>query len=39
MAVAVAGLRAAAPVTVDDTDCIRTSFPGFEATLRRLTGA
>lgn len=39
MALAVAGLRAAAPVTVDDTDCIRTSFPGFEATLRSLTGA
>ncbi|MHB8732481.1 MAG: 3-phosphoshikimate 1-carboxyvinyltransferase [bacterium] len=39
MALAVAGLRAAAPVTVDDTDCIRTSFPGFEETLRSLTGA
>jgi 3-phosphoshikimate 1-carboxyvinyltransferase len=36
MALAVAGLRAAAPVTVDDTDCIRTSFPGFEAALRDL---
>jgi len=39
MALAVAGLRAAGPVTVDDTDCIRTSFPEFEATLRGLTGA
>ncbi len=39
MALAVAGLRAADPVTVDDTDCIRTSFPDFEETLRRLTGA
>ncbi|HEV2438454.1 MAG TPA: 3-phosphoshikimate 1-carboxyvinyltransferase [bacterium] len=39
MALAVAGLRAADPVTVDDTDCIRTSFPGFEETLRGLTGA
>jgi 3-phosphoshikimate 1-carboxyvinyltransferase len=39
MALAVAGLRAAAPVTVHDTDCIRTSFPGFEATLRSLIGA
>jgi len=39
MALAVAGLRAAGPVTVDDTDCIRTSFPGFEETLRSLTGA
>lgn len=39
MALAVAGLRAEAPVTVDDTDCIRTSFPGFEETLRALTGA
>lgn len=39
MALAVAGLRADGPVTVEDTDCIRTSFPGFEDTLRRLTGA
>ncbi|HEV2281949.1 MAG TPA: 3-phosphoshikimate 1-carboxyvinyltransferase, partial [bacterium] len=39
MALAVAGLRAAGPVTVDDTDCIRTSFPGFEDALRTLTGA
>jgi 3-phosphoshikimate 1-carboxyvinyltransferase len=39
MALAVAGLRAAAPVTVDDTDCIRTSFPDFEATLRGLIEA
>ena len=39
MALAVAGLRAADPVTVDDTDCIRTSFPGFEDTLRTLTAA
>ena len=39
MALAVAGLRAEAPVTVDDTDCIHTSFPGFEETLRLLTGA
>jgi 3-phosphoshikimate 1-carboxyvinyltransferase len=39
MALAVAGLRAAGPVTVDDTDCIRTSFPGFEDTLRALTAA
>ena len=39
MALAVAGLRAASPITVDDTDCIRTSFPGFEETLRSLTGA
>jgi 3-phosphoshikimate 1-carboxyvinyltransferase len=39
MALAVAGLRASAPVTVDDTECIGTSFPGFETTLRGLTGA
>ncbi|HLW48028.1 MAG TPA: 3-phosphoshikimate 1-carboxyvinyltransferase [bacterium] len=39
MALAVAGLRAAGPVTVDDTDCIRTSFPTFEETLRGLTAA
>lgn len=39
MALAVAGLRSADPVTVEDTDCIRTSFPEFEDTLRTLTAA
>jgi 3-phosphoshikimate 1-carboxyvinyltransferase len=38
MALAVAGLRADGPVTIDDPACIRTSFPEFEATLRRVTG-
>jgi 3-phosphoshikimate 1-carboxyvinyltransferase len=38
MALAVAGLRAEEPVVIDDPDCIRTSFPEFEATLRRVTG-
>jgi 3-phosphoshikimate 1-carboxyvinyltransferase len=39
MALAVAGLCAEAPVTIDDTACIRTSFPDFEETLRRVTSA
>ncbi len=39
MALAVAGLCAEAPVTIDDTACIRTSFPEFEETLRRVTSA
>jgi 3-phosphoshikimate 1-carboxyvinyltransferase len=38
MALAVAGLRADGPVTIDDPACIRTSFPEFEAILRRVTG-
>jgi 3-phosphoshikimate 1-carboxyvinyltransferase len=39
MAMAVAGLRADGPVTIDDPACIRTSFPGFEETLRAVTAA
>jgi 3-phosphoshikimate 1-carboxyvinyltransferase len=38
MALAVAGLRADGPVTIDDPDCIDTSFPGFADVLRRATG-
>ena len=36
MAFAVAGLRAAGPVTVLDVDNVATSFPTFEASARRL---
>jgi len=39
MALAVAGLCADAPVTVDDTACIRTSFPEFEDILRSVISA
>lgn len=38
MALAVAGLCAQAPVVIEDPDCIRTSFPEFEAILRRVAG-
>ena len=38
MALAVAGLCADGSVTVDDTACIETSFPGFADALRRATG-
>jgi 3-phosphoshikimate 1-carboxyvinyltransferase len=38
MALAVAGLCADEPVTVDDPECIQTSFPEFETLLRRVTG-
>ncbi len=38
MALAVAGLCAGGPVTIDDPACIETSFPGFAAALRRATG-
>lgn len=36
MAMAVAALTAAGPVTIDDTACIRTSYPGFAQTLKTL---
>lgn len=36
MALAVAGLLAAGPVTIEDTACIRTSYPAFPDTLRSL---
>ena len=36
MALAVAGLCADGPVTIEDPACIQTSFPEFEATLRRV---
>lgn len=38
MALAVAGLCADGPVTIDDPACVQTSFPEFEATLRRVRG-
>jgi 3-phosphoshikimate 1-carboxyvinyltransferase len=38
MALAIAGLCADGPVTIDDSACIRISFPGFEAALRQVTG-
>jgi len=38
MALAVAGLCADGPVTVDDPACIETSFPGFADALRRAAG-
>lgn len=37
MAMAVAGLRADGPVTIEDTACIKTSYPQFVATLKSLT--
>ena len=38
MALAVAGLRADGPVTIDDPACIETSFPGFADALRSVAG-
>jgi len=38
MALAVAGLCADGPVTIDDPACIETSFPGFAQVLRGATG-
>jgi 3-phosphoshikimate 1-carboxyvinyltransferase len=38
MALAIAGLCADGPVTIDDSACIRISFPGFEAALRQVAG-
>ncbi len=38
MALAIAGLCAEGPVTIDDSACIQISFPGFEAALRQVTG-
>ncbi|UCD59321.1 MAG: 3-phosphoshikimate 1-carboxyvinyltransferase [Candidatus Hydrogenedentota bacterium] len=37
MAMTVAGLIADNPVTINDTPCVTTSFPGFFETIRRLT--
>ena len=39
MSMAVAGLHAARPVTVDDVSPVATSYPGFFATLDSLTGS
>ncbi len=36
MAMAVAGLRCERETTIEDTACIRTSFPGFRETLERV---
>ncbi|TPG07213.1 3-phosphoshikimate 1-carboxyvinyltransferase [Sphingomonas oligophenolica] len=38
MSMAVAGLHAARPVTIDDASPVATSYPGFFASLDRLTG-
>ncbi len=38
MAMLVAGLAASGPVTVDDTSCIATSFPGFKDLLDGVCG-
>ncbi|HHX74785.1 MAG TPA: 3-phosphoshikimate 1-carboxyvinyltransferase [Firmicutes bacterium] len=38
MALAVAGLRAKAPVCIDNAECMDVSFPAFAATLARLQG-
>ena len=39
MAMAIAGLRAEGPVTIEDTACVNTSYPGFADTLRTLPKA
>ena len=39
MSLAIGALTAAAKSVVQDTDCIETSFPNFQACLIRLTGA
>jgi 3-phosphoshikimate 1-carboxyvinyltransferase len=36
MALAVAALRASGPTTIDDVDCVGTSFPGFFQLLERV---
>ncbi len=36
MALAVAALRASGPTTIDDVDCVGTSFPGFFELLERV---
>lgn len=38
MSLAIAGLCALEPVTVKDTGCVRTSFPGFVETLCQIAG-
>ena len=39
MALCVAGLVAEGETIVEDTECIRTSYPGFVETLNALAGA
>jgi 5-enolpyruvylshikimate-3-phosphate synthase len=36
MAAAVLGLASAGPSLVEDVACVRTSYPGFAADMRRL---
>lgn len=36
MAFAIAGLFADGVTTITDTDCVATSYPGFQATLSRI---
>lgn len=38
MSLSIAGLCALEPVTVKDTECVRTSFPGFAETLCQIAG-
>lgn len=38
MSLAIAGLCAEDSVVIHDTDCVRTSFPGFVATLQSIAG-
>jgi len=37
MAFAIAGLFASGETVIEDTDCVRTSYPGFEDTLRQVS--
>jgi len=37
MSLAIGGLTTSTPMTIDDTDCIDTSFPGFDQRLTTLT--
>lgn len=39
MAFAIAGLHADGETTISDTDCIRTSYPGFEDQIREIMAA
>jgi 3-phosphoshikimate 1-carboxyvinyltransferase len=37
MALAVAGLVASAPTTIEDADCVAVSYPGFFSDLRNMS--
>ena len=39
MALAIAGLAATGPTTIEDADCVAVSYPEFFATLRQVTHA